>query len=69
MHSTVAVPRYLFINPDLTIYLHDTPEGEWVGLDAVSAIEPKGIGLATGILRDERGVVGRSLQGLLVDRF
>jgi hypothetical protein len=67
--STLERGAYLFINPDLTIYLHDQPTTEWVGLDAASAIEPFGIGLASGVLHDERGVIGRSLQGLLVDRF
>jgi hypothetical protein len=60
---------YLFINPDLTVYLHRSPVGEWVGLDAVTAVEAMGTGLAAATLHDERGVIGRSLQSLLVDRF
>lgn len=61
--------KFLFINPDLTIALHRPPTGEWVGLDAVSAVEPGGVGLATGALHDERGPIGRSIQCLLVDRL
>jgi hypothetical protein len=57
-----------FINPDLTIYLHRLPIGEWVCLEAVSRVEPHGIGLAESRLWDERGLIGRSLQSLLVDR-
>ena len=57
-----------FINPDLTIYLHRLPIGEWVCLEAVSRVEPQGIGLAESRLWDERGLIGRSLQSLLVDR-
>jgi hypothetical protein len=61
--------KYLFINPDLTVYLHRSPAGEWVGLDASTASEPVGVGLASSLLHDERGVIGRSLQALLVDRL
>ena len=60
---------HLFINPDLTIYLYRLPAGEWVGLDAVSAVEPTGIGLAVSALHDENARIGTSLQSLLVDRF
>ncbi|MEX0851552.1 MAG: hypothetical protein WD015_08595, partial [Gaiellaceae bacterium] len=61
--------KYLFINPDLTVYLHRYPAGEWVGLDATTASEPVGVGLAAALLHDEQGVIGRSLQALLVDRL
>lgn len=67
--SALERGAYLFINPDLTVYLHDPPATAWVGLDAVTAIEPEGVGLAIGVLHDERGVIGRSVQALLVDRF
>ena len=60
---------YLFINADLTIYLHRSPVGPWIGLDAGTAVEPTGIGLATSVLHDEQGAIGRSLQALLVDRL
>lgn len=60
---------YLFINPDLTIYLHRSPVGPWIGLDAQTASEPGGVGLAESVLHDERGRIGRSLQALLVDRL
>lgn len=57
----------LFINPDLTIHLHRAPDGEWVGLDAVTWMEDHGTALAESRLWDERGPIGRSLQSLLVD--
>jgi hypothetical protein len=59
--------KLLFINPDLTIYLHRLPAGEWVCVDAVSRIEPHGIGLAMSDLYDERGPIGQSLQSLVID--
>jgi hypothetical protein len=60
---------YLFINPDLTIYLHRSPVGPWVGLDACTATEPDGVGMAESALHDEQGRIGRSMQALLVDRL
>jgi hypothetical protein len=61
--------RYLFINPDLTVYVHRLPAGEWVAIDAVTHAEADGVGLAESVLHDEHGSIGRSLQALLVDRL
>jgi len=59
---------YEFINPDLTIYLHRLPADEWVCLEAVTWVEPHGVGLAESRLWDRQGSLGRSLQSLLLDR-
>ncbi|MEW6267685.1 MAG: thioesterase family protein, partial [Thermodesulfobacteriota bacterium] len=59
---------WAFINPDLTIYLHRYPEGEWVCLDAVTLAGSQGAGIAESRLFDERGVIGRSVQSLLLER-
>jgi hypothetical protein len=61
--------RYSFINPDLTIYLHRLPVGEWVCLDAVTYPQASGIGLAESQLFDEQGLIGRALQSLLIERL
>lgn len=63
-----AVPwtTHVFINPDLTIYVERLPEGEWVGLDAVTRIATPGTGVSDAALYDERGRLGRSQQGLYV---
>lgn len=66
--ATLPFGRYLFINPDLTIYLHRPAEGEWVCLDARTYPEAAGVGLAESALFDEHGRIGRSLQSLLIDR-
>lgn len=58
---------WTFINPDLTITVHRLPVGEWVGLDAVSRLDPAGVGTAEADLFDERGRIGRSVQTLLVE--
>jgi hypothetical protein len=57
-----------FVNPDLTVALQRLPDGEWVGLDAEMATNREGVGLASTVIWDERGVVGRGLQTLLVRR-
>jgi Thioesterase-like superfamily len=58
--------RFLFINADLTIHLHRTPHGEWIGLDARTLLSSNGMGLAESVLHDVRGPVGRAFQTLVV---
>jgi hypothetical protein len=67
--SVLEFGRWMFINPDLTVTLHRPPDGEWVLLEAVSRIEPEGLGMAESLLSDERGPIGRSVQTLLVDHL
>ena len=57
---------YLFINPDLTLYIEREPVGEWICLEARTIIAPDGIATAESVLYDERGRVGRATQALLV---
>lgn len=58
--------RYIFINTDLTVNLRRLPAGEWVCLDAVTYPETSGIGMSDSALHDERGMIGRATQALLV---
>ncbi|HEX6487448.1 MAG TPA: thioesterase family protein [Candidatus Dormibacteraeota bacterium] len=57
--------EWIYINPDLTMYLARQPEGEWVCLSAKTDLGP-GHGLAHSTLYDARGEIGRALQGLFV---
>jgi Thioesterase-like superfamily len=57
---------YLFINPDLTLYVEREPAGEWICLESQTRIWGDGIGIAESVLYDERGRVGRATQSLLV---
>jgi hypothetical protein len=66
--GAVTWDEHLFINPDLTIYLHRLPASEWVGLDARTWPTHEGVGIADAALYDERGRIGRSVQALLLDR-
>lgn len=65
--SQILPRSHTFINPDLTIYLHRYPRGEWVCIDAVTRIEANGIGLAESRLLDRDGTIGRALQSLIVE--
>jgi hypothetical protein len=58
---------WLFVNTDLTVHLHREPAGEWVALDARTALEPDGTGMAWSDLFDAAGHLGVSLQTLYVD--
>jgi hypothetical protein len=59
--------RATFVNGDLTIALQRIPAGEWVGLDAATSGDRPGIGLTRARLWDTAGLVGRSLQTLLLE--
>jgi hypothetical protein len=58
--------RYSFVNSDLTINLLRRPEGEWIGLDARTALDPSGCGIAESTLFDTNGFVGRATQSLSI---
>ncbi|MDQ3914200.1 MAG: thioesterase family protein [Actinomycetota bacterium] len=58
--------RWVYVNPDLTVYLHRPLDGEWVCLDAATTAEPSGVGLTTSVIHDRRGPLGRTGQSLFV---
>lgn len=60
--------EWIFINPDLTLYVERVPDGDWICLDSRTIIADGGVGLAESVLYDERGRVGRAVQSLLVAR-
>ena len=63
--------RYTYINPDLTVHLLRTPDGEWIGMRSASfygtRTQSSGAGFAESALYDARGRVGRSVQSLILD--
>lgn len=64
--ATLPLEGWMFINPDLTVHLERYPEGEWICLEAATAIDPGGFGLARSTLYDTRGAVARGAQSLFV---
>jgi hypothetical protein len=66
--ATLSWDEYMFINPDLTLYVEREPEGEWICLESETRIWAGGIGIAESVLYDMNGRVGRATQALLVAR-
>jgi hypothetical protein len=66
LSASLPLDGWLFINTDLTVHLHREPAGTWVAFDAATTLEPHGVGLATTVILDEDGPIGRGLQSLLV---
>jgi hypothetical protein len=64
--SEVSWEDYVFINPDLTIYIERLPVGEWIALDARMRVLAGGVGSSEAVLYDRNGRVGRSIQSLYV---
>jgi hypothetical protein len=64
--ASLPFERFLFINADLTIHLHRSPLGEWIGLDARTLLYPGGTGSAESVVHDTGGPVGRAFQTLVV---
>ena len=60
------IARWLFINPELTVHLHREAVGEWICLDAQTAVSTGGTGLATSVLSDLDGPLGVGAQSLLI---
>jgi hypothetical protein len=58
--------EYVFINPDLTVYIERAPVGEWICLEAETRLTSQGVAVAESTLYDERGRIGRAMQALLV---
>jgi hypothetical protein len=59
---------HVFVNCDLTIHLLRRPRGEWICLEARTALGGNGCGLAESVLYDEHGLIGRAVQSLAVRR-
>lgn len=58
--------RWLYINTDLSVYLHRSPQGPWIKIDAATTPQPSGIALTSARLSDEEGPIGTSSQALFI---
>jgi Acyl-CoA thioesterase C-terminal domain/Acyl-CoA thioesterase N-terminal domain len=56
-----------FINMDVSLFLARHPEGEWIAVDARTEVGPSGAVVAHGVLFDERGEIGLSVQTVLIE--
>jgi hypothetical protein len=64
--SVLSWDDYIFINPDLTLYLDREPRGEWVAVQAQTLIRSGSTAVAEAVLWDHAGRIGRATQSLLV---
>jgi len=64
--AVLPLDRWLYINTELTVHFRRAPRGEWICLDARTAIDEGGAGLATSVLSDADGPVASGAQSLLV---
>jgi hypothetical protein len=64
----VDFSKYMFVPVNLTVSITRSPEDEWVGMQAITALAGDGVGTTRARLFDTRGYVGEALQTLFVAR-
>jgi hypothetical protein len=60
--------EWLYVNPDITLYAHRMPKGDWIGMKSAAYQHDHGIGLADTRVFDRSGPLGRINQAQLLDR-
>jgi hypothetical protein len=60
--------RWLFVNPDITLYVYRLPVGEWVGMRSAVHQAASGIGVTETAVYDRQGRVGHISQAQILDR-
>lgn len=60
--------QHAFINPDISIYLHRLPVGEWIGMKSRSFSLRTGIGMTDTDLYDRDGLIGKVIQSQYIER-
>lgn len=58
--------HWSFLNTELTVHVLRPPVGEWLCLDAETSLSSGSVAVAVSRVYDERGLVARSAQALLV---
>ncbi len=66
--AELDVRTHLFVPVNLTVSMTREPEGEWVGMRAVTSLSSDGVGTSRARLFDARGTIGRALQTLFVEK-
>ena len=64
--AALDVAEWNFMNTELTVHVVRPPVGEWLCLHADTTLGPGSVGVAASEVYDERGLVARSAQALLV---
>jgi hypothetical protein len=66
LSSELDPAQHVFVNVDLKVVLHRDPDGEWLLMDAATALGPAGSALAVSTLADFAGLCGQGTQTLVV---
>lgn len=61
------VDRWSYINADITLYAHRTPQGEWIGMTSGADQHASGIGVVTTTVYDTTGPIGTINQAQVID--
>lgn len=64
--SALDVTQWAFLNTELTVHVLRPPVGPWLCVSASTALVGSAVGLATSVVHDREGLVGRSAQTLLI---
>lgn len=64
--AALDVREWGFLNTELTVHVLREPVGEWICLDAETTLGNGAVGVASSVVSDERGLVARTAQALLV---
>jgi Thioesterase-like superfamily len=64
--SVLDRAHWRFLNTELSVHVLRPPVGEWICLDAETTLSTGSVGIAVARVYDERGLVARSAQALLV---
>ena len=64
--SLLDMAQWRFLNTELSVHVLRPPVGEWICLDAETTLGTGSVGVATARVYDERGLVARSAQALLI---
>jgi len=66
--ANLDITEWTFLNTELTVHVLRPPAGDWVCVDAETTLGSGAVGVAASLVHDERGLVARSAQALLVAR-
>lgn len=64
--SALDPSEWGFLNTELSVHVLRPPVGEWLCLEAVTQLSSGSVGLAMSSVYDEKGLVARTAQALLV---
>lgn len=65
--QTLSVNAWIYVNPDITVYMNRPPASEWIGIQGHSDPDRGGIGVNQGTLFDAEGRFGVVAMAQLIE--